>query len=103
MALQGLVYKGFIGVDWKQVEKSGVKAVDVVSLYYSLSVTAHLVNFCENLKSNYCLLCVLPPSKTITPSSSSINYNNHIFTLHTNQNLYLNVSYQHVKAQILGQ
>jgi len=26
--LQGLVYKGFIDVDWKQVEKSVVEAVD---------------------------------------------------------------------------
>ena len=29
--LQGLVYKGFIDVDWKQVEKSVVEAVDTVS------------------------------------------------------------------------
>ncbi|KAL7523608.1 hypothetical protein ACHAXR_000255 [Thalassiosira sp. AJA248-18] len=32
MVLQGLVYKGFIDVDWKKVEKSVVDVVDTVSL-----------------------------------------------------------------------
>jgi uncharacterized membrane protein (Fun14 family) len=35
IALQGMVYSGFVTVDWKKVEKSAMDALDTVSSFLS--------------------------------------------------------------------
>ena len=34
IALQGMVYRGFVTVDWKKMEKSAVDALDTVSSFF---------------------------------------------------------------------
>lgn len=38
IALQGMVYGGFVTVDWKKVEKSAVDAIDTVSSFSSSTI-----------------------------------------------------------------
>jgi uncharacterized membrane protein (Fun14 family) len=51
IALQGMVYSGFVSVDWKKVEKSAVDALDTVSSCLSSSCffdecLDNVVHFC---------------------------------------------------------